>query len=47
MTEANFAVKQYQVHIDQFKDEVGRKIEAQPLAMQKEVDLALQNYLKE
>ncbi len=33
VTEANFSVKQYQVHIDQFKDEVSRKIEAQPQAM--------------
>ena len=46
VTEANFAVKQYQVHIDEFKEEMVRNLKAQPATLRREVEQALQSYLQ-
>ena len=47
MTEANFTVKQYQVMLEELKQDMASKLGSQPKALQKEVESALADFLRQ
>lgn len=47
VTDANFAVKQYQVMVEELKQEIGTKLRQQPKSLQREVEVSLARFAEQ